>query len=86
VLEKYLTDLTSVTPTAMETETSKSLKESMQTKAVASANKRARTPRPVRRDSESVALVQLDKRWERRAEGRGGFGLFIFADLQELNE
>ena len=78
VLEKYLTDLTSVTPTAMETETSKSLKESMQTKAVASANKRARTPRPVRRDSESVALVQLDKRSERRAEGRGGFGLFIF--------
>jgi Bacterial SH3 domain len=78
VLEKYLTDVTSVTNTAMETETGKPLKESTRTKPVSSAKKRARTPRPVTRGSESVALVQFDKRWEGRAERRGGFGLFIF--------
>jgi Bacterial SH3 domain len=76
VLEKYLTDVTSVTHTAMET--GKPLKESIRTQPVSSAKKRARRPRPGTRGSESVALVQLDKRWEGRAERRGGFGLFIF--------
>jgi hypothetical protein len=76
VLEKYLTDVTSVTHTAMET--GKPLKESIRTQPVSSAKKRARRPRPGTRGSESVALVQLDKRWAGRAERRGGFGLFIF--------
>jgi SH3-like domain-containing protein len=80
VLEQYLihTDRTSITQTAMATQTSKAVTEAMQTKPLPRAKKRVRTPRPEVRNPESVALAHFDRRWERRAERRGGFGLFFF--------
>jgi hypothetical protein len=43
-----------------------------------SAKKRVRAPRPAARRSRDFATAQFDKGWERRAERRGGFGLFFF--------
>jgi hypothetical protein len=45
---------------------------------VTSANKRVRAPRPAARMSHNFASAQFDRRWDRRAERRGGFGLFFF--------
>jgi SH3-like domain-containing protein len=79
VLEQYLvaTEGTSVTQTAIETETNKALTP-MRSKPTPSAKKRIRAPRPTVRMPENVALAQFDRRWARRAERRGSFGLFSF--------
>jgi SH3-like domain-containing protein len=45
---------------------------------VPSAKKRIRAPRPAARRSHDFAAAQFDRRWDRRAERRGGFGLFFF--------
>src|SRR6185436_3966991 len=34
-------------------------------------------PRPAVRRPEDVAMAQFERRWERRAERRGGFGFFF---------
>jgi Bacterial SH3 domain len=44
---------------------------------VPSAKKRVRAPRPAAR-SHDFAAAQFDRRWNRRAERRGGFGFFFF--------
>jgi hypothetical protein len=73
VFEQYLApaDGPTVTRTAMETTASNSVAEAM--RARPSVKKRVRARRP-----DSFASAQLDSRWERRAERRGGFGLFFF--------
>jgi hypothetical protein len=45
---------------------------------VPSAKKRVRAPRPAARRSHDFAAAQFDRRWDRRAERRGGPGLFFF--------
>jgi hypothetical protein len=76
VLDQYLIETEGAgTQTALET--SKAA-EPMRNKPVPSARKRIRGPRPQVRNPESVALARLDRRWERRAGRRGGFGLFFF--------
>jgi hypothetical protein len=45
---------------------------------VPSAKKRVRAPRPAARRSHDFAAAQFDRRWDRRAERRGGFGSFFF--------
>jgi hypothetical protein len=79
VLEQYLVapEGTRVTQTAMATETNKALTP-MRSKRVPSAKKRIRAPRPTMRMPENVALAEFDRKWSRRAERRGGFGLFSF--------
>jgi hypothetical protein len=80
VFERYLmpADGPTVTQTALATTTSKALTEPTRAKPVLSAKKRVGAPRPTVRIRESVALAQFDRRWERRVERRGGFGLFFF--------
>jgi SH3-like domain-containing protein len=79
VLEQYLvaTEEPRVTQTAIATETKKALTP-MRSKRAPSAKKRVRAPRPTVRMPEDVALAQFDRKWARRAERRGGFGLFSF--------
>ena len=80
VFERYLVpaDGPTVTQTALATTTSKALTEPTRAKPVLSPKKRLGGPRPTVRIQKSVALAQFDRRWERRAERRGGFGLFFF--------
>jgi hypothetical protein len=76
VLDQYLIETESGgTQTALE---NSKAAEPMTTKPVPSARKRVRGPKPQVRNPESVALARLDRRWDRRAERRGGFGLFFF--------
>jgi hypothetical protein len=77
VLDQYLIE-TGGNGTQTVLETSKGLTEPVVTKPMPSARKRVRRPGPQVRNSESVALARLDRRWERRAQRRGGFGLFFF--------
>jgi hypothetical protein len=72
VFEQYLVpaDRPAATQTAMATTTYKD--------PVPSAKKRTRVPKPAVRMPSNVAFAQFDRRWERRAERRGGFGLFFF--------
>jgi hypothetical protein len=80
VFEQYLVpaDRPTVTQTAMATTTYKALSEPTRANPVPSAKKRARAPRPAVRVPDDVAFTQFDRQWERRAERRGGFGLFFF--------
>ena len=76
VLDQYLIETESGgTQTALE---NSKAAEPMTTKPVPSARKRVRGPKPQVRNPESVALARLDRRWDRRAERRGGLGLFFF--------
>jgi SH3-like domain-containing protein len=79
VLEQYLvaTEEPRVTQTTMATDTNKALTP-MRSKRAPSAKKRVRAPRPTVRMPEDVALAQFDRKWVRRPERRGGFGLFSF--------
>jgi hypothetical protein len=43
-----------------------------------SAKRRVRAPRPAARMPHDFASAQFDRRWDRRTERRGGFGLFFF--------
>jgi Bacterial SH3 domain len=78
VFEQYLApaDGPTVTRTAMETTASNSAAEP--TRATPSVKKRVGVSRPAARRPDSFASARLDSRWERRAERRGGFGLFFF--------
>ena len=80
VFEQYLgpLDRAAIMQTAMAPTTYKALSEPTQANPVPSAKKRSRAPRPVVRVPREVASAQFDKRWERRAARRGGFGLFFF--------
>ena len=75
VFEQYLVPAESpiATQTAMATT---STAES--TRAMPSAKKRARVPRPAARMRHDFASAQFERRWDRRGERRGGFGLFFF--------
>jgi hypothetical protein len=78
VFEQYLVPAEgpAATQTAMET-TSKPVVEPAQATLPPSAKKRVRAPRPAVRTREDFASVQFDRRLERRAERRGGFGFFF---------
>jgi Bacterial SH3 domain len=80
VFERFLVpaDGPTVGQTALATTTSKAVTESTPAKPVLSAKKRGVVPRSTVRIRESVALAQFDRRWDRRHERRGGFGLFFF--------
>lgn len=78
VFEQYLapTDGPTVARTAMETPASNLAAEA--TRVRPSVKKRVKASRPAARRPDSFASAQFDSRWERRAERRGGFGLFFF--------
>src|SRR5262249_19443612 len=73
VFEQYLVPAESsiATQTAMAT-----ISTAEPAHATPSAKKRARVPRPVMRHD--FASAQFERRWDRRGERRGGFGLFFF--------
>jgi hypothetical protein len=79
VFEQYLVPATgpTVTQTALETSASKPVAEPARANLVPSVKKRVRAPRPAVRMPEDVAMAQFERRWERRAERRGGFGFFF---------
>jgi hypothetical protein len=80
VFEQYLApaDGLTATQTAMET-TSKPVVEPAQTTTPPAAKKRVvRAPRPAAHMPDDFASTQFDRRWERRAERRSGFGMFFF--------
>lgn len=80
VLQQYLvlTDPPTALQTAMATTTDKALSEPTRANSVPSRKKRIRGTKPAVRVPDEVAIGQFDRRWERRAESRGGFGLFFF--------
>lgn len=80
VFEPYLvpTDHPTVTQTAMATTTNKALSDPTRASPMPTAKKRLRATRPAIRVPDYVAIAQFDRRWERRPERRGGFGLFFF--------
>ena len=75
VFEQYLVPVESpiATRTAMATTST-----AEPTRAMPSAKKRARVPRPAARMRHDFASAQFERRWDRRGERRGGFGLFFF--------
>jgi hypothetical protein len=77
VFEQYLqpADGPTATPSAIATAAT-ALPE--RANPMPSAKKRVRAPRPAARRSHDFAAAQFDRRWERRAQRRGGFGLFFF--------
>ena len=80
VLQQYLvlTNPPTVLQTATATTTDKALSEPTRANSVPSRKKRIRATKPAVRVPDEVAIAQFDRRWERRAERRGGFGLFFF--------
>jgi hypothetical protein len=80
VFEQYLVpaDDPIATQTAMATTDSKVAAEPARANPVPTAKKRVRAPRPAARMPDNFASAQFDRRWERRAERRGGLGLFFF--------
>ena len=79
VFEQYLAPATgpTVTHTALETSASKPVAEPARANLVPGAKKRVRAPRPAVRMPKDVAMAQFERRWDRRAERRGGFGFFF---------
>jgi len=75
VFEQYLVPAESpiATQTAMATTST-----AEPARAMPSAKKRARVPRPAARMRHDFASAQFERRWDRRGERRGGFGLFLF--------
>ena len=79
VYEQYLSPAEG--PTA--TQTAMAVTASRETAEPARSNRqiaknRVRAPRPAARRSHDFAAAQFDRRSDRRAERRGGFGLFFF--------
>src|SRR5262249_2229575 len=66
------------TQTAMATTPTRLAAEPARPHPVPSVKKRVRLPRPGVRMPDGFASAQFDRRWERHAERRGGFGLFFF--------
>jgi hypothetical protein len=79
VFGQYLVpaDGPTTTQTAMAT-TSTKVTEPARANPMPSAKRRVRAPRPAARMPHDFASAQFDRRWDRRAERRGGFGLFFF--------
>jgi SH3-like domain-containing protein len=79
VFEQYLVpaDGPISTQTAMAT-TSTKMTEPARANPMPSAKRRVTAPRPAARTLHDFASAQFDRRWERHAERRGGFGLFFF--------
>src|SRR5262252_7834275 len=79
VFEQYLVpaDGPTATQTAMET-TSKPVVELAQATTPAAKKRVVRAPKPAARMPVHFASTQFDRRWERRAERRSGFGMFFF--------
>src|SRR5262249_17557874 len=79
VFEQYLVpaDGPTATQTAMATGPAKVAAEARANPAP-SVKKRVRAPRPAARMPHDFASAQFDKRWERHADRRRGFGLFFF--------
>jgi hypothetical protein len=75
VFEQYLVPAESpiATQTAMATTSA-----AEPARAMPSAKKRARVLRPAARMRHDFASAQFERRWDRRGERRGGFGLFLF--------
>jgi SH3-like domain-containing protein len=75
VFEQYLVPAESpiATQTAMATTST-----AEPARAMPSAKKRARAPRPAARMRHDFASAQFERRWDRRGERRGSFGLFFF--------
>lgn len=76
VLDQYLIE-TESGGTQIALETSKAT-DPMTIKPMPSSRKTARGHKPQVRNTESVALARFDRRWDRRVQRRGGFGLFFF--------
>ena len=76
VFEQYLVPADGPTATQTAIATATALPDRANT--VPSAKKRVRVSRPAARRSHDFAAAQFDRRWDRRAERRGGFGLFFF--------
>jgi SH3-like domain-containing protein len=76
VFEQYLVPAESpiATKTAMATTST-----AEPARAMPSAKKRARAPRPAARMRHDFASAQFERRWDRRGERRGSFGLFFFS-------
>jgi SH3-like domain-containing protein len=79
VFEQYLVPTNGPTAmqTAIATAPTKVATEAWTNRAP-SAKKRVRAPRPAARMPHDFASAQFDRRWDRRHEHRGGFGLFFF--------
>jgi SH3-like domain-containing protein len=75
VFEQYLVPAESpiATKTAMATTST-----AEPARAMPSAKKRARAPRPAARMRHDFASAQFERRWDRRGERRGSFALFFF--------
>ena len=75
VFEQYLVPAESpiATQTAMATTST-----AEPARAMPSAKKRARASRPAARMRHDFASAQFERRWDRRGERRGSFGLFFF--------
>ena len=75
VFEQYLVPAESpiATQTAMATTST-----AEPARAMPSAKKRARAPTPAARMRRDFASAQFERRWDRRGERRGSFGLFFF--------
>ena len=80
VFEQYLVpaDGPTTTQTAMATTPTRLAAEPARPHPVPSVKKRVRLPRPGVRMPDGFASAQFDRRWERHAERRGGFGPFFF--------
>jgi SH3 domain-containing protein len=80
VFEQYLVpaDGPTATQTAMATASTKVAAEPARANPMPSAKRRVRAPRPAARMPHDFASAQFDRRWDRRAERPGGFGLFFF--------
>jgi SH3-like domain-containing protein len=77
VFEQYLVPAESATATQTAMATN-STAEPARANPVPSAKKHARVPRPAARVHHDFASAQFERRWDRRGERRGGFGLFFF--------
>src|SRR5215469_13862307 len=76
VFEQYLVPADGPTATQTAIATATALPD--RANPVPSAKKRVRVSRPAARRSHDFAAAQFDRRRDRRAERRGGFGLFFF--------
>jgi SH3-like domain-containing protein len=77
VFEQYLVPAESATATQTAMAPN-STAEPAPANPVPSAKKHARVPRPAARVHHDFASAQFERRWDRRGERRGGFGLFFF--------
>jgi hypothetical protein len=80
VFEQYLVPADGPTNTqaAMATASTKVAADPARASPMPSVKRHVRAPRPTARMPHDFASTQFDRRWQRRPERRGGFGLFFF--------